>query len=150
MKLLFPKSQGEKMTHTAIAELQATIRDITKMMTSDEVSAFTKDVQSILDDIEMLKLAEDDKANRVLAILAEDGANIDKIDKKRIIRFISDFKAGDSIGESKHSKSEAKYRFPDSTGTMRSWSGRGRKPQVLQALLDQGKSMEDYLAGKEA
>lgn len=137
------------MTYTAIAELKATIKDITKTMTSDEVSAFAKDVKSILDDIEMQKMTEDEQANKVVAILTEGDAKIDNIDKKKVARFIAELRAGNSTGEPKHSKSEAKYRFPDSAGTMQSWSGRGRKPQALQALLEKGKSLEDYLASKE-
>lgn len=45
-------------------------------------------------------------------------------------------------GEEKAKKPvEAKYRHP--TDVSQTWSGRGRKPLWLQALLDQGKTLKE-------
>lgn len=42
-------------------------------------------------------------------------------------------------------KKEDKYRFPDENGNERGWSGLGMKPKALQALLDKGHQLEEFL-----
>lgn len=45
-------------------------------------------------------------------------------------------------------KKEDKYCFPDENGKERRWSGLGMKPKALQALLDKGHQLEEFLIEK--
>ena len=39
----------------------------------------------------------------------------------------------------------AKYKFTDENGEEKTWTGQGRTPSGLKRLLDDGKSLEDFL-----
>lgn len=47
------------------------------------------------------------------------------------------------------SKKADKYRFTDENGNVKGWSGYGMKPKALQALLDEGHSLEEFLIEAE-
>ncbi|OQS11655.1 KorB protein [Chromobacterium violaceum] len=65
--------------------------------------------------------------NKILELAKAHGLSLDELFKQ---------------AESKVKKSvEAKYRHP--TDASLTWSGRGRKPLWVQALLDQGKTLEE-------
>ncbi|MBQ0600867.1 H-NS histone family protein [Klebsiella oxytoca] len=44
----------------------------------------------------------------------------------------------------------AKYKYTDESGEERTWSGQGRTPVGIKALLDAGKSLEDFLIEPKA
>lgn len=39
----------------------------------------------------------------------------------------------------------AKYKYTDIDGSEKTWTGQGRTPKGIQQLLDQGKSLDDFL-----
>lgn len=43
-----------------------------------------------------------------------------------------------------------KYAYPSQDGNIRYWSGYGRVPSELKALLDEGHTLEDFLVDKSA
>lgn len=51
----------------------------------------------------------------------------------------------DKPAKAKTSKKSDKYRFIDENGKERGWSGFGVKPKALQALLNAGHSLEEFL-----
>ncbi|ENY8012711.1 H-NS family nucleoid-associated regulatory protein [Vibrio fluvialis] len=38
----------------------------------------------------------------------------------------------------------AKYKYFDAAGEMKTWTGQGRTPRLIQVALDNGKSLEDF------
>ncbi|MFG0904609.1 H-NS family histone-like protein [Photobacterium damselae] len=50
-----------------------------------------------------------------------------------------------SSRKKKRAPKAPKYRFIDSNGEERTWTGQGRTPSALTALLEQGHSMEEFL-----
>ncbi|MCR5085164.1 MAG: H-NS histone family protein [Succinivibrionaceae bacterium] len=44
---------------------------------------------------------------------------------------------------------EPKFRFPKENGEEGTWTGRGRAPRELKALLDQGHSLDEYRIQQE-
>ncbi|EPT8449599.1 H-NS family nucleoid-associated regulatory protein [Vibrio fluvialis] len=38
----------------------------------------------------------------------------------------------------------AKYKYFDAAGEMKTWTGQGRTPRLIQEALDNGKSLEDF------
>ncbi|WP_413738899.1 H-NS family nucleoid-associated regulatory protein [Sodalis sp. RH21] len=38
----------------------------------------------------------------------------------------------------------AKYKYTDEFGESKTWTGQGRTPKAMKALLDSGKSLEDF------
>ncbi len=48
-----------------------------------------------------------------------------------------------AVPKKKTAKVKAKYRHPEDSKM--TWSGRGRKPNWLQQLIEQGNSIDDYL-----
>ncbi|ENC9835260.1 H-NS histone family protein [Vibrio fluvialis] len=38
----------------------------------------------------------------------------------------------------------AKYKYLDASGEMKTWTGQGRTPRLIQEALDNGKSLEDF------
>lgn len=67
--------------------------------------------------------------------------------KKQILEIAKSFNISveDVLGKGAAGRKpvEAKYRHP--TDSSLTWTGRGRKPAWVQALLDQGKTLDDLL-----
>ncbi len=47
--------------------------------------------------------------------------------------------------KSKRAPRPAKYKYVDTTGEEKTWTGQGRTPSAIQEQLDAGKSLEDFL-----
>ena len=79
---------------------------------------------------------------KVRALLAESGMSLQElIGSTRKPRM----SMGERIAISGRSTVKPKYDFPLPTGGTAQWSGRGKSPLALRALLDGGKKLEDYL-----
>lgn len=49
-------------------------------------------------------------------------------------------------GQAKKRKARAaKYRYTDTDGTEKTWTGQGRTPKVIATALAEGKSLDDFL-----
>ncbi|AUI86282.1 transcriptional regulator [Vibrio azureus] len=47
--------------------------------------------------------------------------------------------------KSKRAPRPAKYKYVDTTGEEKTWTGQGRTPSAIQEQLDAGKALEDFL-----
>ena len=47
--------------------------------------------------------------------------------------------------KSKRAPRPAKYKYVDTTGEEKTWTGQGRTPSAIQEQLDAGNSLEDFL-----
>ena len=49
-----------------------------------------------------------------------------------------------SAPRAKREARPAKYQYVDAQGNVKTWTGQGRTPSVIQAALDAGKSLKDF------
>ncbi|PNQ50902.1 transcriptional regulator, partial [Vibrio agarivorans] len=77
-----------------------------------------------------------------LAAIAEQIA-LDGIDVNALISAL----AGEtkSKAKSKRAPRPAKYKYLDTNGEEKTWTGQGRTPSAIQEHLDSGKSLDDFL-----
>lgn len=54
-----------------------------------------------------------------------------------------------SSGKPKKSSREQKYVYTDEKGEQKKWAGVGRKPKPIQAALDEGRTLDEFLINKE-
>lgn len=47
--------------------------------------------------------------------------------------------------KAKRAARPAKYKYMDIDGTEKTWTGQGRTPKAIRDLLEQGKTMDDFL-----
>ncbi|EOA6546482.1 H-NS family nucleoid-associated regulatory protein [Vibrio vulnificus] len=85
--------------------------------------------------------AEAEEQEAKLAAIAEQIAK-DGIDVEALISAL----AGETKVKSKGKRAPrpAKYKYVDTNGEEKTWTGQGRTPSAIQAQLDAGKSLEDF------
>ncbi|MGE0973261.1 H-NS family nucleoid-associated regulatory protein (plasmid) [Klebsiella sp. WOUb02] len=76
------------------------------------------------------------KLEQYRALLIEDG-----IDPAELINSPAATKKTRKVREPR----PAKYKYTDSTGEEKTWTGQGRTPAPIKAQLDEGKLLEDFL-----
>jgi len=92
--------------------------------------------------LDELKQLQKKVANRIKAV--------DRKEKKKVLAKMQELAADAGMTPSEvaahfggsRSKGTPKYHNPDNPG--QTWTGKGRRPGWLQALIDQGGSLEDY------
>ena len=94
------------------------------------------ELQALARDIEVeLRRRGDEERKRVLVQMKDLAASVDMT--------LDDFIAYSS---SKKTKGEPKYQNPDNP--RQTWTGRGKRPSWIKAVLEQGGSLEDMLIEK--
>ncbi|PMK03908.1 H-NS family nucleoid-associated regulatory protein [Vibrio sp. 10N.261.55.A7] len=79
-----------------------------------------------------------------LAAIA-DQISKDGIDVEALISALSgETKTKTGKVKTKRAPRPAKYKYVDSNGEEKTWTGQGRTPSAIQAQLDSGKSLEDF------
>ncbi|HDI3187939.1 TPA: H-NS histone family protein, partial [Vibrio cholerae] len=76
-----------------------------------------------------------------LAAIAEQIAK-DGIDLEALISALSGETKTKAKG--KRAPRPAKYKYIDTNGEEKTWTGQGRTPSVIQKALDEGKSLEEF------
>ena len=87
--------------------------------------------------LQQAKIAEQEKIQQYMAMLEQDG--------------ISPEMLLDSLGDSQKSKrpkKEAVYQYEDA-GILKTWTGQGRKPSVIETALQNGASLDDFKIKKD-
>ncbi|RXJ74768.1 transcriptional regulator [Veronia nyctiphanis] len=64
----------------------------------------------------------------------------DGIDPEELLASMSGTKT-----KSKRASRPAKYKFIDTDGSEKTWTGQGRTPKAIKEQLDAGKTMDDFL-----
>lgn len=75
------------------------------------------------------------KLEEIRALLIQDG-----IDLEEFVQATSESKKP----KSKRAPRPAKYKFVDSEGNEKTWTGQGRMPLALQKKIDSGHSLEEF------
>lgn len=124
-----------------IRSLRAFSRELTLEQLEEALEKLTivvserKDVE----EEERAALAEQEaKLSAIAEQIAKDG-----IDVEALISAL----AGETKTKTKSKRAPrpAKYKYIDPNGDEKTWTGQGRTPSAIQALLDSGKSLEEFL-----
>ncbi|MDW2172994.1 H-NS family nucleoid-associated regulatory protein, partial [Vibrio sp. 1567] len=81
---------------------------------------------------------QEDKLAEIAEKIAQDG-----IDVEALISALSG--ETKTKAKSKRAPRPAKYKYIDTNGQEKTWTGQGRTPSAIQEQLDAGKSLDDFL-----
>ncbi|MGF1910643.1 H-NS histone family protein [Vibrio kasasachensis] len=124
-----------------IRSLRAFSRELTLEQLEEALEKLTMVVSERKDveEEERAALAEQEaKLSAIAEQIAKDG-----IDVEALISAL----AGETKTKTKSKRAPrpAKYKYIDPNGDEKTWTGQGRTPSAIQALLDSGKSLEEFL-----
>lgn len=137
------------MAESALNKIKTTIINQTKKMGASEVNSLGLDIKSFFDELERKKIAQDERAEKIRSLIAEDSSITVSTDD--VVRMLADLKAKKQkkISVSTKTQPEPKYKYTDEVGNVLTWSGRGKKPKALMKLLEEGNSLNQYLISKK-
>lgn len=123
-----------------IRSLRAYARDLTLEQLEEALDKLTTVVteRREVEEEERAALAEQEaKLSAIAEQIAADG-----IDVNALISAL----AGETKGKAKGKRAPrpAKYKYVDTNGEEKTWTGQGRTPSVIQKALDEGKSLEQF------
>lgn len=124
-----------------IRSLRAFARELTVEQLEEALEKLTIVVQERKDAEEAEFEARAEQESKLAAIaeqIAKDG-----IDVEALISALSG--ETKSKAKSKRAPRPAKYKYVDTNGEEKTWTGQGRTPSAIQEQLDAGKSLDDFL-----
>ncbi|PWI33915.1 transcriptional regulator [Vibrio albus] len=124
-----------------IRSLRAFARELTMEQLEEALDKFTTVVNERRETFEeeQAALAEREaKLSEYAQMIAKDG-----IDVQDLIEALS----GESKTKTRKKRAPrpAKYKYIDTNGEEKTWTGQGRTPSAIQTELDNGKSLDDFL-----
>ena len=124
-----------------IRSLRAYARELTMEQLEEALEKLTVVVEERRDAYEEEKAAlaeREAKLSEYAQMIAQDG-----IDLEDLIAALS----GESKTKTRKKREPrpAKYKYTDVNGEEKTWTGQGRTPSAIQTLLDEGKSLDDFL-----
>ncbi|EGU32257.1 DNA-binding protein H-NS [Vibrio ichthyoenteri ATCC 700023] len=124
-----------------IRSLRAFSRELTLEQLEEALEKLTL-VVSERKEADEAELAERAEQEAKLAAIAEQIAK-DGIDVEALISAL----AGETKTKAKAKRAPrpAKYKYQDTNGDEKTWTGQGRTPSAIQALLDSGRKLEEFL-----
>lgn len=130
--------ESVKRVLSNLRSLRAMARDVDFDTLEDMASKLNSVVEEMRADAER-EAAErekrDEKKREILKLISEEGFSVEEL-------------AGNAVAGTKQRKKreplQAKYQY-DKDGVTHYWTGQGRKPLPIQAALDAGKSLDDFL-----
>ncbi|NOH50547.1 H-NS histone family protein [Vibrio rotiferianus] len=124
-----------------IRSLRAFSRELTLEQLEEALDKLTIVVQERKEAEEADRAAQAEQEAKLAAIaeqIAQDG-----IDVNALINALSG--ETKTKTKSKRAPRPAKYKYVDTTGEEKTWTGQGRTPSAIQEQLDAGKSLDDFL-----
>ncbi|WP_061052402.1 H-NS family nucleoid-associated regulatory protein [Vibrio mimicus] len=121
-----------------IRSLRAYARELTIEQLEEALDKLTIVVQE-RKEAEAEEIAARAEQEAKLAAIAEQIAK-DGIDLEALISALS----GETKAKGKRAPRPAKYKYIDTNGEEKTWTGQGRTPSVIQKALDEGKSLEEF------
>ncbi|MGL6257967.1 H-NS family histone-like protein [Vibrio sp. WXL103] len=124
-----------------IRSLRAFARELTLEQLEEALEKFTLVVDERRDAAEAEQAAKAEQEAKLAAIAEQ--ISKDGIDVEALISALSG-EATKAKPKAKRAPRPAKYKYVDANGEEKTWTGQGRTPSVIQAALDEGKSLEDF------
>ncbi|WP_070963038.1 H-NS family nucleoid-associated regulatory protein [Vibrio sonorensis] len=124
-----------------IRSLRVLARDLSTEQLEEALDKLTTVVQE-RKEAEEAELAAAAEQEAKLAAIAEQISK-DGIDVDALITALAG--EGKAKGKAKRAPRPAKYKYVDNSGDEKTWTGQGRTPSAIQAQLDAGKSLDDFL-----
>ena len=124
-----------------IRSLRAFSRELTLEQLEEALEKLTVVVseRKEAEEEERAALAEQEaKLSAIAEQIAKDGIDVDAL----ISALAGETK---TKTKSKRAPRPAKYKYVDPNGEEKTWTGQGRTPSAIQALLDSGKSLDEFL-----
>lgn len=133
----------KKLKSTPTLQLTAdveTIREIAKLVPPDTFLQFAENILTISSEVEASKT----KLKELHSHMVKNG--YPDVGEDEFIHFMLSQQKEKTL---KSEKPKTKYEFPGEDGAIKTWSssanGKGRKPKELQALLDKGRKLEEFI-----
>ncbi len=118
------------------------LRAVTRELTLEQLNEGFEKLQAIVEE-----RRTDEEANQ-----AKEAARIQKIEEMKALLASEGLNISDliSAGETEKSVSKraprpAKYRYTDTNGEVKTWTGQGRQPVPIRDAIDNGGSLDDFL-----
>lgn len=124
-----------------IRSLRAFSRELTLEQLEEALEKLTIVVSERKKSEEAEKAAQAEQEAKLAAIaeqISKDGIDVDAL-----INALSGEKQ--TKVKAKRAPRPAKYKYVDPNGQEKTWTGQGRTPSAIQAQLDAGKSLDDFL-----
>ncbi|MDA0147293.1 H-NS family histone-like protein [Vibrio sp. LaRot3] len=124
-----------------IRSLRAFSRELTLEQLEEALEKLTIVVSERKESEDAEKAAQAEQEAKLAAIaeqISKDGIDVDAL-----INALSGEKQ--TKVKAKRAPRPAKYKYVDPNGQEKTWTGQGRTPSAIQAQLDAGKSLDDFL-----
>ena len=122
-----------------IRSLRAMARELSVEVLDDmleKLRVVTKERRDEEEQLQRQRAEQQEKINTLLAMMRADG-----IDPEELLSM----SAAMSRSVKKRQPRPAKYRFTDTNGETKTWTGQGRTPKPIAQALAAGKSLDDFL-----
>lgn len=111
----------------SLEDLELALEKLTTVVTERK----EKEQQALAENAERLAKLEEYRQ-----LMAQDGIDLSD--------FVEAMAKTPKASKAKRAPRPAKYRFLDDKGNEKTWTGQGRTPSALQALLNQGHSLDEF------
>lgn len=122
-----------------IRSLRSFARELSFEKLEEALEKLTTVVEERREADELEQLEREEKEEKMAAIakqIAQQG-----IDVEELVRAL----ANETKPKAKRPLRPAKYKYIDTNGKEKTWTGQGRTPAAIQIQLDAGKSLDDFL-----
>ncbi|MFD2180074.1 H-NS family nucleoid-associated regulatory protein [Veronia pacifica] len=109
-------------------------------------------LEQLQEALDKLQTVVSEREEAEAEVMAQEKERLDKLEKYREM-MINDgidpeellSSLGGTKSKSKRAARPAKYKFVDTDGLEKTWTGQGRTPKAIKEALDSGKTMDDFL-----
>ncbi len=122
-----------------IRSLRAFARELSFEQLEEALEKLTTVVEERREADELEQLEREEKEEKMAAIAKQ--ITQQGIDIEELVRAL----ANETKPKAKRTPRPAKYKYIDTNGKEKTWTGQGRTPTPIQVLLDDGKLLDDFL-----
>lgn len=123
-----------------IRTLRAMAREFSVDVLEEMLEKFrivTEEKRNEQDEMQSQQAEQQQKINALLELMKADGISPEDLLGKDVLKGASQ--------PQKRQAREAKYRFTDASGEVKTWTGQGRTPKPIATALANGQSLDDFL-----
>lgn len=119
------------------------LRNIARELTLEQLESIQGKLQVVidekraeLDNIQRQQAERQERIAKYKELLKQDGITVEEL---------SEILSNSPVqARKKREPRPVKYQYTDENGVVKSWTGQGRTPRVIQAALNAGKSLSDF------